>query len=122
MAHPWAVRPLRGEDGEDAAAALALVCAALPHDGVVHVAREKLFGANGAREGRTIATRNILTDPKLWLAPLRRADIEREGFKATVAAPLAAKDRILGALVVHYWTERSFGSEASVVHVSVFGS
>src|SRR3989449_305718 len=63
------------------------------------------------REGRTIATRNILTDPKLWLAPLRRADIEREGFKATVAAPLAAKDRILGALVVHYWTERSFGSE-----------
>src|SRR4029453_16151999 len=24
---------------------------------------------------------------------------------------LAAKDRILGALVVHYWTERSFGSE-----------
>ena len=63
------------------------------------------------REGRTVATRNILTDSTLWLAPARRADIEREGFKATAAAPLAAKDRILGALVVHYWTERTFGSE-----------
>jgi PAS domain S-box-containing protein len=63
------------------------------------------------RDGRTVATRNILTDSKLWLAPARRADIEREGFKATAAAPLAAKDRILGALVVHYWTERTFGSE-----------
>jgi len=63
------------------------------------------------REGRTVATRNVLTDSKLWLAPARRADIEREGFKAAAAAPLAVKDRILGALVVHYWTERTFGSE-----------
>jgi len=63
------------------------------------------------RDKRTVATRNILTDTKLWLAPPRRADIEREGFKAAAAAPLAANDRILGALVVHYWTERSFGSE-----------
>src|SRR5438128_1113987 len=63
------------------------------------------------REGRTVATRNVRTDPKLWLAPARRADIEREGFKAEAAAPLAAKDRILGALVVHYWTEHTFGSE-----------
>ena len=63
------------------------------------------------REGRTVATRNVLTDTRLWLAPTRRVDIEREGFKATAAAPLAVKDRILGALVVHYWTERTFGSE-----------
>ena len=63
------------------------------------------------REGRTVTTRNILNDSKLWLAPARRADIEREGFKASAAAPLAAKDRIIGALAVHYWTERSFGSE-----------
>ena len=41
------------------------------------------------RDKRTIATRNILTDTTLWLAPLRRDDIEREGFKATAAAPLA---------------------------------
>jgi PAS domain S-box-containing protein len=63
------------------------------------------------REGRTVTTRNILTDTRLWLAPTRRSDIEREGFKATAAAPLTVKDRILGALVVHYWTERTFGSD-----------
>src|SRR6267143_6622576 len=63
------------------------------------------------RDGRTTSTRNILTDTRLWLAPTRRSEIEREGFKATAAAPLTAKDRILGALVVHYWTERTFGSE-----------
>src|SRR5438132_901086 len=63
------------------------------------------------RDGRTMSTRNILTDTRLWLAPTRRSDIEREGFKATAAAPLAVKDRILGALVVHYWTERTFGSD-----------
>jgi PAS domain S-box-containing protein len=63
------------------------------------------------RDGRTTSTRNILTDTRLWLAPTRRSEIEREGFKATAAAPLAVKDRILGALVVHYWTERTFGSD-----------
>ena len=63
------------------------------------------------RDGRTVTTRNILTDTRLWLAPTRRSDIEREGFKATAAAPLTVKDRILGALVVHYWTERTFGSD-----------
>jgi PAS domain S-box-containing protein len=63
------------------------------------------------RDGRTVTTRNILTDTRLWLAPARRTDIEREGFKASAAAPLAVKDRILGALVVHYWTERTFGSD-----------
>src|SRR5439155_508911 len=47
------------------------------------------------REGRTVTTRNVLTDTRLWVAPTRRSDIEREGFKATAAAPLAAKDRIL---------------------------
>src|SRR5438132_5110929 len=45
------------------------------------------------RDGRTMSTRNILTDTRLWLAPTRRSDIEREGFKATAAAPLAVKDR-----------------------------
>src|SRR5262245_21730255 len=63
------------------------------------------------RDGRTVTTRNILTDTRLWLAPHRHTDIEREGFKASAASPLAVKDRILGALVVHYWTERTFGSD-----------
>ena len=62
------------------------------------------------RDGRTVGTRNILTDSKLWLAPPGGPTSSAKGFKATAAAP-AAKDRILGALVVHYWTERTFGSE-----------
>src|SRR4030095_6857018 len=49
------------------------------------------------RDKRTIATRNILTDTKLWLAPLRRDDIEREGLKATAAAPLALHDPLARA-------------------------
>ena len=62
-------------------------------------------------EGRVVATANILADEHVWLAPERRAQIEREGFKAVAAAPLAGKGRIHGALVVHYWTERTFSVE-----------
>ncbi|OGK84303.1 MAG: hypothetical protein A2050_08235 [Candidatus Rokubacteria bacterium GWA2_73_35] len=62
-------------------------------------------------ERRPITTRNILTDPALWLPPERRAAIAREGYKAVAAAPLVAKGRVHGALVVHHWSERTFGAE-----------
>ena len=62
-------------------------------------------------ERRPITTRNILTDPGVWLPPARRAAIERDGYKAVASAPLVAKGRVHGALVVHYWTERTFGAE-----------
>ncbi|HEV8642753.1 MAG TPA: GAF domain-containing protein [Methylomirabilota bacterium] len=58
-------------------------------------------------ESRPIATPNILQDPQLWVTPERRAQIEREGFRAVAAAPLASKGRVHGALVVHYWAERT---------------
>jgi PAS domain S-box-containing protein len=67
--------------------------------------------ARAVREARPVATRNILTDPQVWLAPERRVQIEREGYKAAAAAPLASKGRVHGALVVHYWEERTFGYE-----------
>ncbi len=56
-------------------------------------------------------TSNILADTETWLSAERRAQIEREGFKALAAAPLRSKGRVHGALVVHYWTERSFADE-----------
>ena len=56
-------------------------------------------------------TSNVLTDPETWLEPSRRAQIEREGFNAVAAAPLTSKGRVHGALVVHYWAERSFAEE-----------
>jgi PAS domain S-box-containing protein len=59
-------------------------------------------------------TSNLLTDPDVSLGAERRAQIEREGFKAVAAAPLRSKGRAHGALVVHYWTERSFADEEIV--------
>jgi PAS domain S-box-containing protein len=57
------------------------------------------------------STPNVLTDPETWLNPERRRQIEREGFKAVAAAPLRSQGRVHGALVVHYWTERTFADE-----------
>ena len=54
---------------------------------------------------------NILTDPETSLTHERRVQIEREGFKAVAAAPLRSQGRVHGALVVHYWTERTFADE-----------
>ena len=62
-------------------------------------------------QGAPVACTNVLTDPETWLHPERRAQIEREGFKAVAAAPLASKSGAHGALVVHYWSERSFDEE-----------
>ena len=67
--------------------------------------------SRAVREGRTVATADILTDRETWLSPERRAQIEREGFRAVAAAPLRSKGRIHGALVVHYWAERMFGEQ-----------
>src|SRR5262249_61295900 len=71
-------------------------------------------------EGRTVTTANILTDRGVWLTPERRVQIEREGFKAVAAAPLLSKQRVHGALSVHYWTERTF-TEAEVHALSLMG-
>src|SRR5262249_59365406 len=53
------------------------------------------------RDKRTVATRNILTDTKLWLTPPPRADIVREGFQANADSPPALQNRRLGALLPH---------------------
>jgi GAF domain-containing protein/CheY-like chemotaxis protein len=58
------------------------------------------------RERRLVATPDLLADPACWLAPERRAQVEREGFKAVAAAPLVSGGRVHGALVVHYWAVR----------------
>jgi PAS domain S-box-containing protein len=62
-------------------------------------------------EGRPVATPNLLGDSRFWVTAERRAQIEREGFKAVAAAPLVSKGRVHGALVVHYWTERDVAAE-----------
>ncbi|HSE93746.1 MAG TPA: GAF domain-containing protein, partial [Methylomirabilota bacterium] len=67
--------------------------------------------SRAVREGKAVTTPNILSDSRLWLTPERQAQIEREGFKAVAAAPLASKGRVHGALVVHYWAEREVSAE-----------
>src|SRR5262249_30671386 len=62
-------------------------------------------------QSRAVSTPDILSDRETWLVPERRAQIEREGFRAVGAAPLRRKGRVHGALVVHYWTVRTFGDE-----------
>jgi PAS domain S-box-containing protein len=62
-------------------------------------------------KGVTVTTPDVLHDPDTWLVPERRAQIEREGFRAVGAAPLRSKGRVHGALVVRYWTVRTFGDE-----------
>jgi PAS domain S-box-containing protein len=62
-------------------------------------------------EGRVVTTSDILHDAETWLAPDRRVQIEREGFRAVAAAPLRSKGRVHGALVVHYWTVRALSDE-----------
>jgi GAF domain-containing protein len=61
--------------------------------------------------GASVTTPDILHDPDTWLIPERRAQVEREGFRAVGAAPLRSKGRVHGALVVHYWTVRSLSEE-----------
>ncbi len=67
--------------------------------------------SRAVRERKAVATTNILTDSRLSLRPERRAQIAREGFKAVAVAPLASKGQMLGALVVHYWIERTVSDE-----------
>jgi PAS domain S-box-containing protein len=62
-------------------------------------------------QARPTFTSNILRDTEMRLPPERRVQVEREGFKAVAVAPLRSKGRVHGALVVHYWTERSFADE-----------
>jgi GAF domain-containing protein/CheY-like chemotaxis protein len=67
--------------------------------------------ARAVKESRTVTTPNILTDADVWLPPARRREIELEGFRAVAAAPLAVKGHVHGALVVHYWRERTFDDD-----------
>ena len=60
------------------------------------------------REGRVVATSDILADPRWQLDTVRRRHIAREGFKAVAAAPLIVKGVLRGAIAVHQWTARTF--------------
>jgi GAF domain-containing protein len=62
-------------------------------------------------EARTVVTRDILGDPRVHLTPARASQIELDGFKTVVAAPMILKGTVHGGLAVYYWNERSFTDE-----------
>jgi hypothetical protein len=49
-------------------------------------------------EGRPLWTADLLTDPRVPIAPWLRACLEREGLHVVAAAPVRAGDRVRGAL------------------------
>ena len=67
------------------------------------------------REGRLVATPDVLADPRWALDTVRRRHIAREGFKAVAAAPLIVKGVVRGALAVHQWTARTFTADEMAV-------
>jgi PAS domain S-box-containing protein len=62
-------------------------------------------------EGRPVSTSNILTDPRLTLAPATRALVERSGHGSVLAVPLMIGGRVTGVLAVGDVTGRAFGAE-----------
>jgi GAF domain-containing protein len=67
--------------------------------------------STAAREGRVVATSDVLADPQWQLDTVRRRHIAREGFQAVAAAPLVVKGVVHGALAVHQWAARAFSAD-----------
>lgn len=66
---------------------------------IVLVAGTGVAGA-AVREGRVVASPNLLTDPRIQLSPESRARIELATHRATLGVPLRAKGAVIGALSV----------------------
>jgi PAS domain S-box-containing protein len=67
--------------------------------------------AVAVREGRAVASEDVLRDRRWTFDAERRRHIAREGFKAVAAAPMIVKGVVHGALAVQHWTERTFTDE-----------
>src|SRR6185295_7987112 len=63
------------------------------------------------REGRPVATADLLTDPRLTLTPETRARIERSGHGSVLGVPLMIDGRVTGVLAVGDVTGRVFDAD-----------
>jgi len=52
------------------------------------------------RDRMAVVTRDVLTDPRITLTPEIRARIQKAAFRSTLAVPLMAHDRVIGALAI----------------------
>jgi GAF domain-containing protein/CheY-like chemotaxis protein len=60
---------------------------------------------------KLVVSSDVLKDPGLFLPPETRARVERHGFRAVMAAPLLARDRVLGGMVVGAEAGREFTAD-----------
>jgi len=58
--------------------------------------------AQAMREGRVVATTDILNDPRLTVSEQRRKILVAEGIRAAAAVPLRARDRTIGAVMLGF--------------------
>src|SRR5437773_832112 len=63
------------------------------------------------RQGGPVCTSDILPDPRIPLAPDRRAHLEAFEYRAILALPLVVGDRIFGAMSAHGLTGRVFSPD-----------
>ena len=63
------------------------------------------------RQGGPVCTSDILTDPRIPLAPDWRAHLEAFEYRAILALPLVVGDRIFGAMSAHGLTGRVFSPD-----------
>jgi PAS domain S-box-containing protein len=64
--------------------------------------------SRAVQERRIVATRDVLSDPDIRLLPELRAQLEEQGYRAVVAAPLMARDRVVGAMTMGAEAGRRF--------------
>jgi GAF domain-containing protein len=62
-------------------------------------------------ERRPVVTTNVLSDPRITLTPEARARIEQAPFRAALAVPMVAQDRVIGAMGVGNELGRAFDEE-----------
>ncbi|MBI4241178.1 MAG: GAF domain-containing protein [Candidatus Rokubacteria bacterium] len=78
-----------------------------------HLVLPKDTGAAGLAvlERQPVMTANVLTDPRITLAPADQARIEQAAYRAVLAVPLVVKDTVIGALGIGNREGRVFDSE-----------
>ncbi|HUP37138.1 MAG TPA: GAF domain-containing protein [Candidatus Limnocylindria bacterium] len=75
------------------------------------IRQDEALAGFAVSERRPVSTSNILTDPRLTLAPATRALVERSGHGSVLAVPLMIGGRVTGVLAVGDVTGRAFGAE-----------
>jgi PAS domain S-box-containing protein len=73
--------------------------------------RGEAVAGPAAEERRLVASPDVLTDAGLWLSPTLRRRFEASPYTAALAAPLIARERVVGAIAVGAAAGHEFGED-----------